>query len=791
MKKSYLVLIAAALVAQSVFAHGPKPGPLLNLPAPDVPGLVDGSDPIVINKARAIALGKALFWDINVGSDGMACGSCHFHAGADIRTKNQLNPGLKGKSNDNALFSELNSGGGGPNHTLTQQDFPLHQRANPFDKNSAPIRDTDDVVASSGTFSGEFKSTSRFIGSNDVCSRESDDVFNVGHINTRRVEPRNAPTVINTIFNFRNFWDGRANNVYNGVSLWGDRDPDAGVWVKTGARTVAKQRLRLENASLASLAMAPPFSDTEMGCRQRRWADIGRKLLSRQPLQHQKVHHEDSVFAPLGLVNSTPTSQLAGLKTTYRSLITQAFNPKYWSHSGSSNGFPAPRPGEPAFTQAEVNFSLFFGVALQMYQATLISDQAPIDRVPRVLTSGGSYLNPKWNELYPSDPEKAGRLTNGFNIFMANHCSTCHAGPLGTSAAVAAYAKVLKPTPGAFYGPETGKIFYGVNALAHFNGGHVAGLTDYANVVTRDITVAAPPYSARFRDIDFANTGVTDPDNDHGLMDVDDFGNPLSFSYQYQQYLAGYTGNVVDSVVYRTRACGFIAPLVDPFGSTVPDTEYFNDADQLEIDGARDGVNKSTGCIVSDLSGEPNVPKIPTVNAARAAIAMQKMAIGDKAAFKIPTLRNVELTGPFMHNGGMATLEQVVEFYARKGNFINENQHHFLNGINLVGNALPIGSELSSQKNRADLVEFLKTFTDDRVRLEKAPFDHPEIKVPHGHKGNASSVESGNAMDGTLAKDEMLVIPAVGANGALESDGLTPKPIMPFEYYLQEGAFAQ
>src|SRR2546423_32650 len=42
-------------------------------------------------RRAAIQLGKALFWDMQVGSDGQACGSCHFHAGADIRSKNQLN----------------------------------------------------------------------------------------------------------------------------------------------------------------------------------------------------------------------------------------------------------------------------------------------------------------------------------------------------------------------------------------------------------------------------------------------------------------------------------------------------------------------------------------------------------------------------------------------------------------------------------------------------------------------------------------------------------------------------
>ena len=47
------------------------------------------------DRDKAIALGKALFWDMQVGSDGVqACASCHFHGGADSRVKNQLHPNI-------------------------------------------------------------------------------------------------------------------------------------------------------------------------------------------------------------------------------------------------------------------------------------------------------------------------------------------------------------------------------------------------------------------------------------------------------------------------------------------------------------------------------------------------------------------------------------------------------------------------------------------------------------------------------------------------------------------------
>ena len=48
-------------------------------------------------RQAAEALGKALFWDMQVGSDAVqACGTCHFSAGADTRTRNQLNPNING-----------------------------------------------------------------------------------------------------------------------------------------------------------------------------------------------------------------------------------------------------------------------------------------------------------------------------------------------------------------------------------------------------------------------------------------------------------------------------------------------------------------------------------------------------------------------------------------------------------------------------------------------------------------------------------------------------------------------
>ena len=65
--------------------------------------------------------------------------------------------------------------------------------------------------------------------------------------------------------------------------------------------------------------------------------------------------------------------------------------------------------------------------------------------------------------------------------------------------------------------------------------------------------------------------------------------------------------------------------------------------------------------------------------------------------------------------------------------------------------------------DKAALVAFLKALTDERVRYERAPFDHPSLSVPNGHQFNETSV----LRNGTTpyAIDTMMAIPAVGAAG--------------------------
>ncbi len=96
-------------------------------------------------------------------------------------------------------------------------------------------------------------------------------------------------------------------------------------------------------------------------------------------------------------------------------------------------------------------------------------------------------------------------------------------------------------------------------------------------------------------------------------------------------------------------------------------------------------------------------------------------ASADRGAFKTPGLRNVGLTAPYFHNGGKATLADVVDFYDRGGDFPNPEKAKRLEVLGL------------SSGDKAALLDFLQNgLTDCRTASEAAPFDHPSLPLPNG-----------------------------------------------------------
>jgi len=563
-----LLLVSVAVAAQRGGGPGGNNNPIASLkgvalPQPDL-------SQYVTDRQVLIALGKALFWDQQVGSDGRtACASCHFHAGADHRVTNQI------------AGPATATGAVRANTTLTAADFPFHAFSDPNSNASAVTRDRREVVGSAGVV------LKRFAGLSDDNAESAADaatgVFALGGLNIRQVTSRNAPTVINAVFNFRNFWDGRASNIFNASTPFGAADSRANVLVNgTGGLNAAT--VRLDRSSLASQAVGPPLNGLEMSYHGRAWADLGRKMLALVPLARQSVSLTDSVLGPLASAGGTGFRSDA----TYVELIRASFQPAFWSSRAvvDANGRVIVADGDPVrsgeYSQMAYNFGLFFGIAVQAYESTLVSDDTPVDRF---LAGDTAALN--------------GNQQAGLSEFRngGSQCTQCHMGPELSAA--------------------------GISSATTGN--------------------PADP-----RAVGFFRTAVSAIEDDPGAAGVNSFGTPI-------------------------------------------------------FPGAQGG--RGNG------------------------------------AFKASALRNVELTGPYFHTGGAATLEQVLEFYARNGDVpAGGNLSNGFGNINL------------NQQDRARIVDFLKALTDDRVKFERAPFDHPSLCVPVGYQGTADA-------------ELFALVPAVGTNG--------------------------
>lgn len=124
----------------------------------------------------------------------------------------------------------------------------------------------------------------------------------------------------------------------------------------------------------------------------------------------------------------------------------------------------------------------------------------------------------------------------------------------------------------------------------------------------------------------------------------------------------------------------------------------------------------------------------------------------DNGRFKSPTMRNVELHGPYMHNGRFNTLEEVIEFYNRGGDFDAPNiDHSLIRQLNMTPD------------EKADLLSFLKRpLTDPRVANELPPFDRPKLFT---ESGRAPSINgSGRSGSGGVTPDAIAISPPMIGN---------------------------
>lgn len=745
------LLVLGVFATRSVKAQSPSLDPgavraaafqvgldsLRNVVVNDPGGLTDflrnGQGPGGIDPAArqaAIQLGKALFWDRQVGSDGQACGSCHFIAFADNRTKNQLSPALRNTDPEERIaFDRTPSGGLGPNYDVTAADFPFHQMEDPAEENYLEREvtfDLDDVMSSQGVFAANFAGVPPPDVMVDLATPfEDPDGFEVDvdpgtgvtMVNVRRVEPRNTPSNINALFNFHNFWDGRASFFFNGVDVIGPLSTAPFIWSNIGGDLTQVPVSGLgviSEGSLASQAVGPPVNPEEMSFRGRTLADVGEKLLqgptvyssypyqvapdttsptqTRRPLQFQEVSDTDSHLGQtlLGVAIDRPGAGVNGLEITfpaaaitahtgfvfpagtpaeipmYQALVMIAFQPRWWN--APETGLIDPILGVPAqqringFTLMESNFALIYGLAVQMYEMTLRADQSAFDQfMEGDDTFGSSGMGAAFGM---TDSDLAQARMRGLLTFI-----------------------------------KTDQFFQQQDPV--FN-----GIRD-ANCV-------------------FC----------HGGPELTNASVAAAAEVEFEIEVQNIQGRVVEELNHL----GIEEDAFNNIGVR-PSREDLGRAGREN--------NFTLSAVEAALQGTPGAAVPP-----RVVISPNPFRVLDDGAFKVPLLRNVELTGPYFHNGGELTLAQVVQFYMRTGNFADVNVKDI--EPNLAADLIQI-----EESDTDVLVHFLLSLTDERVRFEQGPFDHPQIQVPNGHPGGTQLLTAGVV----VAADELLDIPAVGAGG--------------------------
>ena len=96
---------------------------------------------------------------------------------------------------------------------------------------------------------------------------------------------------------------------------------------------------------------------------------------------------------------------------------------------------------------------------------------------------------------------------------------------------------------------------------------------------------------------------------------------------------------------------------------------------------------------------------------------------GDMGRFKAPTLRNVEVTAPYMHDGSIATLEEVIDHYAAGGRTITSGPNAGIGSLSPLKSGFMGGFTLTPEERRG-LLDYLRSLTD-REFLTDPRFSDP------------------------------------------------------------------
>lgn len=139
----------------------------------------------------------------------------------------------------------------------------------------------------------------------------------------------------------------------------------------------------------------------------------------------------------------------------------------------------------------------------------------------------------------------------------------------------------------------------------------------------------------------------------------------------------------------------------------------------------------------------------------------------DMGRFKAPTLRNIELTAPYMHDGSIATLDGVIDHYAAGGRTIEEGPFAGVGADSPLKDGFLIGFRLS-EREREDVLSFLMSLTDaefvSNPRLSD-PFESPACPGDCRYRGRVDVDDLVTGVGIALGRSSLATCVAFDQNG--------------------------
>src|SRR5581483_941966 len=194
----------------------------------------------------------------------------------------------------------------------------------------------------------------------------------------------------------------------------------------------------------------------------------------------------------------------------------------------------------------------------------------------------------------------------------------------------------------------------------------------------------------------------------------------ISARSPWDRFHSGNDANAISDAAKRGEVLFFSDPVAGCFRCH----GGFNFSDAVDYEGSPAGETPFHNTGLYNIAG---LLSYPAPNLGIYEYTKKKEDVG---RFRAPTLRNIALTAPYMHDGSIATLEGVIDHYAAGGRTIADG--HFAgvghNNPNLdkLVRVLPL-----TARNRSDLIAFLKSLTDEQVTRDER-FSDPWPSQPNG-----------------------------------------------------------